>query len=255
MSDSSMEASLADSTQSQREPSAATDGGQIHHIAIVSAGVGEPSTTTELARGIALKTGELLKNRGAHSEIALIELKNLSNDIAIASVTLQISPALQEALQTVQNSDAVIVASPVYKATYSGLFKSFWDIADSDIVLGLPLAVVATGGSERHALVPDTAMRSLFAFMRALIVPTGVMAATGDWGSSDLAAHQDRVAAELSALVMADVHQNLLDSVGGKYTRTFKATIDDDADSTQSDVAAGLDFDSSLMHLAAGGSL
>ncbi|MFT8704669.1 CE1759 family FMN reductase [Bifidobacterium aquikefiricola] len=255
MSDSSTGASLGSSSQSQRDSSEVAGGRQLHHIAVVSAGVGEPSTTTELARGIALKTGELLKKSGARSDITMIELKNLSDDIAVASVTLRISPALQEALNTVQSSDAVIVASPVYKATYSGLFKSFWDVADSDIVLGLPLAAVATGGSERHALVPDTSMRSLFAFMRALIVPTGVMAATGDWGSADLAAHQDRVAAELSALVMAHVHQTLLDSVGEKYTRTFKAKIDEDADSTQSEAAAGLDFGSSLMHLAAGGSL
>ncbi|MFT8639653.1 CE1759 family FMN reductase [Bifidobacterium sp.] len=252
MSESSLETASGSSSASRGGPSSHRER-RAHRIAIVSAGVGNPSTTTELARGIALKTSELLKEYGTDSDIALIELKNLSNDIAIASVSLQISPALQDALQTVQSSDAVIVASPVYKATYSGLFKSFWDIADADIVLGLPLAVVATGGSERHALVPDTAMRSLFAFMRALIVPTGVMAATGDWGSADLATHQDRVAAELAALVVADVHQNLLDSVGGKYTRTFKARVDDNADG--SDASEGLDFGSSLMHLAAGGSL
>lgn len=226
------------------------------HIAIVTAGVGEPSTTTELARGIALKTAEILKNSGIKSDIALIELKNLAGDIAIASISLKISPALQQALQAVQNSDAVVVASPVYKATYSGLFKSFWDIADPDIVLGLPLAVVATGGSERHALVPDTVMRSLFAFMRAVIVPTGIMAATGDWGSTDLADHQARVAAELSALIVADIHRDLLDSIGGKYTRTFKAGSNAEGNETdwdEDDPAEGLDFDSSLMHLAAGG--
>ncbi|MCI1869006.1 CE1759 family FMN reductase [Bifidobacterium crudilactis] len=231
------------------------------HITVVSAGVGEPSTTTKLAEGIAEKTAQQLQHDGHAAQVNVIELKNLAKDIAIASVSWRISPELQAALDIVVNSDALVAASPVFKATYSGLFKSFWDIAAQDALLGMPVAVVATAGSERHALVPDTSMRSLFAFMRAIVVPTGVMAATVDWGSDGLLSRQTRVAAELASMVTAEVRKSMLAAVGDRYTRSavdLNVELErDDSDTASADSgvpnAPSLDFDSELMKLAAGG--
>ncbi|MDN6622845.1 MAG: NAD(P)H-dependent oxidoreductase [Bifidobacterium crudilactis] len=231
------------------------------HITVVSAGVGEPSTTTKLAEGIAEKTAQQLQHDGHAAQVNVIELKNLAKDIAIASVSWRISPELQAALDIVVNSDALVAASPVFKATYSGLFKSFWDIAAQDALLGMPVAVVATAGSERHALVPDTSMRSLFAFMRAIVVPTGVMAATVDWGSDGLLSRQTRVAAELASMVTAEVRKSMLAAVGDRYTRSAEdLNVEperDDRDTASADSggpnAPSLDFDSELMKLAAGG--
>ncbi|MCI1642961.1 MAG: NAD(P)H-dependent oxidoreductase [Bifidobacterium crudilactis] len=231
------------------------------HITVVSAGVGEPSTTTKLAEGIAEKTAQQLQHDGHAAQVNVIELKNLAKDIAIASVSWRISPELQAALDIVVNSDALVAASPVFKATYSGLFKSFWDIAAQDALLGMSVAVVATAGSERHALVPDTSMRSLFAFMRAIVVPTGVMAATVDWGSDGLLSRQTRVAAELASMVTAEVRKRMLAAVGDRYTRSaVDLNVEperDDSDTASADSgvpnAPSLDFDSELMKLAAGG--
>jgi FMN reductase len=230
-------------------------------ITVVSAGVGEPSTTTKLAEGIAEKTANVLHNSALSAQVNIIELKNLAKDIAVASVSWQISQELQTALDIVTHSDAVVAASPVFKASYSGLFKSFWDVAAQDAVLGMPIALVATGGSERHALVPDTSMRSLFAFMRAVIVPTGLMAATVDWGSEGLVQRQTRVAAELASLVRTDVRNTLLGAVGDRYTRSAvdlsvdpqQSVADDDHTDTNAIASPMLNFDSELMKLAAGG--
>ncbi|MFT9397349.1 MAG: CE1759 family FMN reductase [Bifidobacterium psychraerophilum] len=229
------------------------------HITVVSAGVGEPSTTTKLAEGIAERTVVRLRDQGIAAQVNVIELKNLAQDISTAAVSWKITPQLQSALDIVSQSDALVAASPVFKASYSGLFKSFWDIAQQDAVLGMPVAVVATGGSERHALVPDTSMRSLFAFLRAVIAPTGVMAATVDWGSPGLVDRQTRVAGELASLVQADIRRTLLAAVGEHYSSSedglASQPVSDDthADGEVDDVSQDFDFDSSLMRLAAGG--
>ena len=78
----------------------------------------------------------------------------------------------------------VIAVSPTYKASYSGLFKSFWDLAEPTSVVGVPVLLGATGGTARHSLMIDTAMRPLFAYLKARIVPTAVFAASDDWGEA-----------------------------------------------------------------------
>ncbi|MGO1347186.1 MAG: NAD(P)H-dependent oxidoreductase, partial [Bifidobacterium psychraerophilum] len=108
------------------------------HITVVSAGVGEPSTTTKLAEGIAERTVVRLRDQGIAAQVNVIELKNLAQDISTAAVSWKITPQLQSALDIVSQSDALVAASPVFKASYSGLFKSFWDIAQQDAVLGMP---------------------------------------------------------------------------------------------------------------------
>ncbi|WP_181008696.1 NAD(P)H-dependent oxidoreductase, partial [Streptomyces sp. SM12] len=82
----------------------------------------------------------------------------------------------------VTSADALIAVTPVYNASYSGLFKSFFDLVDPTALAGTPVIVAATGGTPRHSLVLDHAMRPLFGYLRALTVPTGVYAATADWG-------------------------------------------------------------------------
>ncbi|WP_248086612.1 CE1759 family FMN reductase [Micrococcus luteus] len=93
-------------------------------------------------------------------------------------------PALRAALDEVAQADAVIAVSPTYKASYSGLFKSFWDLAEPTSVVGVPVLLGATGGTARHSLMIDTAMRPLFAYLKARIVPTAVFAASDDWGEA-----------------------------------------------------------------------
>jgi FMN reductase len=93
----------------------------------------------------------------------------------------------------------------VFSASYSGLFKTFFDVLDKDALIGTPVLLGATAGTARHSLAVEFAMRPLFAYLRAVPVPTGVFAATEDWagGGTDaaLAGRVDRAAGELADLV------------------------------------------------------
>lgn len=231
-------------------------------ITVVSAGVTEPSTTSRLGDAVALQASAYLKARRYGTQVRRVDLRDLAQDIAVASVSWHISPVLQRAIDKVTTSDGLVVASPIFKASYSGLFKSFWDVMEPDAILDMPVALTATGGSERHALMTDTDMRSLFAFMRAIAVPTSVVAATKDWASDALSSHEQRAGAELGALIASNVRDLVLKAAGSHYRRSFTAVpaqvdaqtgasaVDDDG---MSAVGQGLDFDSSLMRLAAGG--
>ena len=93
--------------------------------------------------------------------------------------------------------------TPVFSASYSGVFKSFFDILEAGALAGKPVLVAATAGSARHSLVLDHALRPLFAYLRAVVVPTGIFAATEDFGSHGLSDRITRAAAELAALVLS----------------------------------------------------
>ena len=228
-----------------------TGGTSERHITVVSAGVGDPSTTTKLGEAVALEAARYLREHGVDVAVRLVDLRPLARDVAVAAVSRQVSPALKQAIGTVATSDGVVAASPVFKASYSGLFKEFWDVTEPDVMLAMPVVVVATGGSDRHALVPDTDMRSLFAFLRAIVAPTSIMAAGGDWASTGLADRERRAGRELGAFILSDVRRAVMDAAGGGYRRSFAtATMDESAASAS---AALPDFDSSLMRLAAGG--
>ncbi|RBP97287.1 NADH-dependent FMN reductase [Bifidobacterium aemilianum] len=230
-----------------------------YQIAVVSAGLSEPSTTTKLGRAVALEAADYLQSQGAEATVIAIELKDLAQDITTAAVSRQVSPGLRESIGKIADSDGVVVASPVIKASYSGLFKSFWDLTDPDLLLNMPVVLVATGGSERHALVPDSSMRELFAFLRALVAPTSLMAAGSDWASPSLSDRKSRAGKEMAAMILADVRDRIMGAAGAHYRRTFDGlttrqeqsqAIPGSATSAQD---PALNFDSSLMRLAAGG--
>jgi FMN reductase len=129
----------------------------------------------------------------------------LAQDITNNLLTGFPSTALQQAIDTVTQADAVIAVTPVFSASYSGLFKSFFDVLDPQALVGTRVLIAATGGSARHSLVLDYAMRPLFSYLKARIVATGVFAATADFGSDDagrsLADRVHRAAGELVGLL------------------------------------------------------
>ena len=115
-------------------------------------------------------------------------------------------------MSSLERADGVIAATPVFTASVSGLFKSFLDVLDPVALAGAPVVAAATGGSERHSLVLDHAMRPVFAYLRAIVMPTGVYAASSDWGSDaaggGLAARIERAAGELAdAMLRSDRSQ------------------------------------------------
>ena len=135
----------------------------------------------------------------------MIELGPLAVDIARATIAGFPNEQLQAAIDRLAAADAIIAATPVYKAGISGLFKSFVDVLDNDLLVAKPVLLAATGGSARHALVIDDQMRPLFAYLRALTLPTSIYAAPEDWGATELGDRIERAATELAVLLRAGI--------------------------------------------------
>ncbi|AJT42691.1 FMN reductase [Psychromicrobium lacuslunae] len=168
------------------------------NIVVISAGLGSPSSSRLLADQLQTASIAELAQRGEQSNIRLVELRDLAVDIANNLVTGYAPPALQEVIGAVQDADGLIVVTPVFSASFSGLFKSFFDLVDPKSLQGTPVVLAATGGTARHSMVIDFALRPLFGYLRAAIVPTGVYAAPDDWGDAGLNQRVSQAAAEFA---------------------------------------------------------
>jgi FMN reductase len=154
------------------------------NLVVVSAGTSDPSSTRMLADRTAQRVAALAERRGATVRTRVIDLRELATDITTALTSQLITPKLQQAVDALAAADGLIAAAPVYKAGPSGLFTSFFHVLDNDLLIGTPVVLAATAGTARHALVVDDQMRSLFAYLRTLPVPTSLFAAPEDWGAS-----------------------------------------------------------------------
>lgn len=151
-------------------------------LVVISAGLSVPSSTRMLADRISGAVQREVTARGESLEVEVVELRGLAREIADHLVSGMPPSALRQALTAVSSADAVVAVSPVFTASYSGLFKSFVDLLDNDALTGKPVLIAATAGTARHSLVLDHALRPLFSYLRAVVVPTGVFAATEDFG-------------------------------------------------------------------------
>jgi FMN reductase len=215
----------------------------MNRLVVISAGTGNPSSTRQLTDRIAAKTLERLE-----ATVTTIDLAPLAIDTARAAVAGFPGPELQPAIDQLAAADGIIAATPVYKAGISGLFKTFVDVLDNDLIVAKPVLLAATGGTGRHALVIDDQMRPLFAYLRALTLPTSVYAAPEDWGSPELGTRIERAATELAVVVRAGVEQQVAEQSWSSYQHQFAGNATR-AERTANDV----DFDSPLMRLATGG--
>lgn len=168
-------------------------------VTVVSAGLRSPSSTRLLADRLAAAVAE----QAGDVEVRHIEVRGHAHAIADALMAGFPSGDLKAALDDVVEADALIVVTPTFQASYAGLFKSFMDLVEAGSLRGTPVLLAATGGSERHSLMIESALRPLFAYLGAVTVPTGVFAATSDFGgeyAGALATRVDRAAAELVTL-------------------------------------------------------
>ena len=173
-------------------------------VLVVTAGVTVPSSSRLLADQLAEATQAQVTARGESLEVESIDLRELAGELAGFMTSGGVpTPRLVEVREQVSAADGLIAVTPVFAASYSGLFKMFFDALDPDSLTGTPVLMGATAGTARHQLVLDHAMRPLFAYLRAVVVPTGVFAATEDFGSHGLSDRISRAAAELAALVLS----------------------------------------------------
>jgi len=174
-------------------------------IAVVSAGLSNPSSTRLLADQLATAVDVALRSHGDAADIHVVELRELAHPLADHLLTGFASGALAEAIETVRAADGLIVVTPVFAASYSGLFKMFFEVLEKDLLRGKPVLLAATAGTARHSLVLEHALRPLFSYLRAVTVPTAVFAATEDFGGTGSTEFTSRIATaagELADLVI-----------------------------------------------------
>jgi FMN reductase len=216
---------------------------QSFQLAVVSAGTGDPSSTRLLAGRLADRAAALAAEHGRQAHASVVELRELAPDISTALLSQLITPKLQEAITTLGEADGVIASAPVYKAGPSGLFTSFFQALDNDLLIAKPVILAATAGTARHSLVTDDQMRAMFAYLRTMTVPTSVFAAPEDWGDPALNTRIDRAARELVLLMESGFAQRVKDESWASYQHEYGS-----AGGTE------VDLDTDLMRLATGGS-
>lgn len=171
-------------------------------LAVVSAGLGQPSTTKLLADRLATAARDQLRARDIEVALVEVELRGQAHAIVDNLLTGFAPAGLAPLIEAVTGADGLVVVSPVFNASYSGLFKSFFDILPEGALADRPVLIAATGGTARHSLVLEHALRPMFTYLRAVVMPTGVFAAAEDWAGVDapgiLRQRIDRAAAELA---------------------------------------------------------
>ena len=179
-------------------------------LAVVAAGLSQPSSTRLLADRL---TEAVVRAVGDDVEVTVVELRDVAQDVTNNLLTGFPSPKLETAIEAVTTADGLIAVTPIFTTSYSGLFKSFIDVLDPQALSGMPVLLGATGGTDRHSLAIDYAMRPLFTYLHANPVSTGVYAASADWGSEGgLHERIERAASELAALVrVSDRSQRVID--------------------------------------------
>ena len=174
-------------------------------LAVVTAGLGQPSSTRLLADRLVEATTRELVARGVTASVEVVELRDVAHDVTDAMLTGFAPEALAGVVDSVTSADGVVAVTPLVSASYSGLFTSFFDVLDPSALVGTPVLLGATGGTARHSLALEHAVRPLFSYLRAVVTPTAVFAASEDWGASDAtgAGLPDRV--QRAAVEFADL--------------------------------------------------
>lgn len=178
-----------------------------NRIVVLTAGLRQPSSSRLLADRLATATSRALDERGSGSgsgsvQVEIVELREYARELTNHLLTGFAAGRLAELIERVAAADGLIVVSPIFSGSYSGLFKTFFDVLEPGLLVGKPVLLGATGGTARHSLALEYALRPLFSYLRTVVVPTAVFAAPEDWGSdAQLSDRVDRAAGELADLV------------------------------------------------------
>lgn len=165
----------------------------------VSGNLGRPSKTRALVEAIVGQASARLGGRGV-----VFDVSELAPAFGAATEMADLGPEARSALEQIIGADALVVASPVYKGSYTGLFKHLFDLIPPADLAGKPVLLAATGGGDRHALVIEHQLRPLFGFFEAATLPTGIYASGRDFqdGEPTAPALLDRVERAVDQLVL-----------------------------------------------------
>lgn len=145
-------------------------------VVVVNGSPSERSKTMGLADLVTSRLGETLP-----IDLHQVDVYRLGPSFTGASTRDDFSPEVEQQIRLVEDADVVVAATPVFRASYSGMFKHFFDFVDQYGLANKPVILVATGGSDRHALVLEHALRPLFGFFQAATAPVGFYANAGDF--------------------------------------------------------------------------
>ena len=163
-------------------------------IVAVSGSLQRPSRTLSVVEA-------LLDELGDHAPInaRLIELGSIGPRLAGALYPSQLPDDIKADIAAIETADFLVVASPVYRASFTGLFKHLFDLVDQHALIDVPVLLAATGGSDRHALVIEHQLRPLFSFFQAHTLPIGVYANEAEIRDYKVASPSLRARIELAA--------------------------------------------------------
>lgn len=145
-------------------------------VVVVNGSPNANSKTVALADLVTRHLGRLLP-----IDLHRVDVYGLGRGFTEATRREEVTPEVESELAAVESADVLVAASPVYRGSYSGMFKHFFDVIDQYGIANTPVILVATGGSDRHALVIEHALRPLFGFFQADTLPVGYYANTGDF--------------------------------------------------------------------------
>lgn len=145
-------------------------------VVAVSGGLNHPSRTRALVDHLLASLSDAVA-----LQATVVDLADIGPQFAGTVARAGLTPAVEAAITAIESADLLVVASPVYRATYSGLFKHLFDLVHHEALVGVPVLLAATGGSDRHALVIDHQLRPLFSFFQANTLPVGVYAVEQDF--------------------------------------------------------------------------
>ncbi|MDQ1556082.1 MAG: reductase [Actinomycetota bacterium] len=150
-------------------------------VVAVSGSLTDPSRTTALVEAIAAAFAVALP-----TETHVIKLNELGPHLAGALTRAELPAEAEAELRRIEGADLLVVASPVYRASFTGLFKHLFDFVEQFALVDTPVLLAASGGSDRHALIIEHQLRPLFGFFQALALPAGVYANDSDFTEREI---------------------------------------------------------------------
>ncbi|MDN5585474.1 MAG: NAD(P)H-dependent oxidoreductase [Brevibacterium sp.] len=173
-------------------------------ILSITTSLSEDSTTLKLANKITAAATSAADDAGLSPETESVNVRNLSSDLTDMALTGFRSENLEAAFAQVAEADVIVTVAPVYKVAPVGLHTLFWQLIDEKALANKPVLIGSTGGTPRHSLAGETVLRPMLSYLKGIVVPTTVFAATDDWGSVEggrsLGARIAQASAELIGL-------------------------------------------------------
>jgi FMN reductase len=190
-------------------------------LVAVSGSLHTPSKTTVLVRETLHAFAEAFTDAGYPVEPTLIELSDVGREFSGALTRRELSAAAEETVRKIEAADLLIVGSPVYRASFTGLFKHVFDFVGQYALLDTPVLLTATGGSDRHALIIEHQFRPLFSFFQAITLPIGVYAADADFTDYRISSDALRERIELAVERGIPVVRGTLPQSVSEYVSTW----------------------------------